>query len=47
MQVNQGITQHNSQRLRVLIAGGSIGGLCAGLALRGIGCDVEIFERAS
>ena len=24
-----------------------MGGLCAGLALRGIGCDVEIFERAS
>jgi 2,6-dihydroxypyridine 3-monooxygenase len=47
MQVNQRITKHNSQRLRVLIVGGSMGGLCAGLALRCIGCDVEIFERAS
>jgi 2-polyprenyl-6-methoxyphenol hydroxylase-like FAD-dependent oxidoreductase len=47
MQLNHGITQHNSKPLRVLIAGGSMGGLCAGLALRGIGCDVEIFERAS
>jgi 2-polyprenyl-6-methoxyphenol hydroxylase-like FAD-dependent oxidoreductase len=31
--------------LKVTIAGGSIGGLCAGIALRGIGVDVEIFER--
>lgn len=30
---------------RVLIAGGSLGGLCAGLALRGTGCDVEVCER--
>jgi 2-polyprenyl-6-methoxyphenol hydroxylase-like FAD-dependent oxidoreductase len=30
--------------LRVTIAGGSIGGLCAGVALRGIGADVQIFE---
>lgn len=31
---------------RVLIAGGSIGGLTAGLLLRDVGCDVEIFERS-
>src|SRR6202795_3690501 len=31
--------------LRVVVAGGSIGGLCAGLALCGGGADVEIFER--
>lgn len=31
--------------LKVEVAGGSIGGLCAGIALRGIGADVEIFER--
>jgi len=31
--------------LKVTVAGGSIGGLCAGIALRGIGADVEIFER--
>ena len=30
---------------RVAVAGGSIGGLCAGIALRGIGCDVAIYER--
>jgi 2-polyprenyl-6-methoxyphenol hydroxylase-like FAD-dependent oxidoreductase len=33
--------------LKVTIAGGSIGGLCAGIALRGIGADVEIFERSA
>ena len=32
---------------RVLIAGGSIGGLTAGLLLRDLGYDVEIFERSS
>ncbi|MBP5974906.1 hypothetical protein HW132_19745 [Brasilonema sp. CT11] len=47
MQVKADITQQNSQPLRVLIAGGSISGLCAGLALHCIGCDVEIFERTS
>lgn len=31
--------------VKVTIAGGSIGGLCAGIALRGIGADVQIFER--
>src|ERR1700688_3567746 len=31
--------------LRVVVAGGSIGSLCAGLALRHSGADVEIFER--
>jgi 2-polyprenyl-6-methoxyphenol hydroxylase-like FAD-dependent oxidoreductase len=31
---------------KVAVVGGSIGGLCAGIALRGIGCDVEIYERA-
>lgn len=32
--------------LRAIVVGGSIGGLAAGLALRSIGCDVEIFERS-
>jgi 2-polyprenyl-6-methoxyphenol hydroxylase-like FAD-dependent oxidoreductase len=31
--------------LRAQVAGGSIGGLCAGLALHGHGANVEIFER--
>ena len=31
--------------LRIAVAGGSIGGLCAGLALRGAGFDVQIYER--
>src|ERR1700688_1866640 len=30
--------------LRAVVAGGSIGGLCAGVALRDSGDDVEIFE---
>jgi 2-polyprenyl-6-methoxyphenol hydroxylase-like FAD-dependent oxidoreductase len=29
------------------VVGGSIGGLCAGLALRGIGCAVEIYEHSA
>src|SRR5258706_6363002 len=34
-------------RLRIAVAGGSIGGLCAGLALRGAGFDVQVYERVS
>jgi 2,6-dihydroxypyridine 3-monooxygenase len=34
--------------LRIAVAGGSIGGLCPGLALRGrAGFDVQIYERIS
>lgn len=32
---------------KVVIIGGSIGGLCAGLALHAAGCDVEIHERST
>jgi 2,6-dihydroxypyridine 3-monooxygenase len=32
---------------RVLIAGGSIGGLTAGVLLQELGCEVDVFERAS
>ncbi len=32
---------------RVLVAGGSIGGLTAGLLLRDLGCEVDIYERSS
>lgn len=31
--------------LRVAVAGGSIGGLCAATALRAVGCDVDVYER--
>lgn len=31
--------------LKVAVAGGSIGGLCAGLALHGAGFDVDVYER--
>jgi 2,6-dihydroxypyridine 3-monooxygenase len=31
---------------RVAIAGGSLGGLTAGLLLRDLGCDVDIYERS-
>jgi 2-polyprenyl-6-methoxyphenol hydroxylase-like FAD-dependent oxidoreductase len=34
-----------NRRLRVAVAGGSIGGLCAGLALHGSGIDVNVYER--
>jgi 2-polyprenyl-6-methoxyphenol hydroxylase-like FAD-dependent oxidoreductase len=33
--------------LKAAVVGGSIGGLCAAIALRGIGCDVEVHERAT
>jgi 2-polyprenyl-6-methoxyphenol hydroxylase-like FAD-dependent oxidoreductase len=33
--------------LRIAIAGGSLGGLCAGVALHGAGFDARIFERIS
>jgi 2-polyprenyl-6-methoxyphenol hydroxylase-like FAD-dependent oxidoreductase len=32
---------------RVIVAGGSVAGLCAGMALRNIGHDVHIYERAA
>lgn len=41
------MTWHANNKLAVTIAGGSIGGLSAGIALRGIGCDVNIYERAA
>lgn len=31
--------------LRAIVGGGSIGGLCAGLALYGLGADVDVFEQ--
>ncbi|MEM9683656.1 MAG: FAD-dependent monooxygenase, partial [Pseudomonadota bacterium] len=31
----------------IAVAGGSISGLCAGIALRAAGCDVDVFERSS
>jgi 2-polyprenyl-6-methoxyphenol hydroxylase-like FAD-dependent oxidoreductase len=31
--------------MRVVVAGGSLGGLCAGVALRGQGAHVDIYER--
>jgi 2-polyprenyl-6-methoxyphenol hydroxylase-like FAD-dependent oxidoreductase len=33
--------------LRIAVAGGSIGGLCTALALRGAGFDVQVYERVS
>jgi 2,6-dihydroxypyridine 3-monooxygenase len=32
---------------RVIIVGGSLGGLTAALVLRDAGCDVRVFERSS
>jgi len=38
-------SSEDSQRGRVMIAGGGIGGLCAGLVLKNEGFDVQIFEK--
>ena len=37
----------NARPPRVLVIGGSLGGLSVGLALLRAGCDIEIFERSS
>jgi 2,6-dihydroxypyridine 3-monooxygenase len=37
----------DARRPRVIVAGGSLGGLSAGLYLRDIGCDVMVYERSS
>ena len=36
----------NESPYRVVVVGGSIAGLCAGIALRGVGYAVEVYERA-
>jgi len=46
MQAKADRVEPHSCELRVVVVGGSIGGLAAGLALRSIGCNVEIFERS-
>ena len=32
---------------RVIVMGGSVGGLTAALVLRDVGCEVRVFERSS
>src|SRR5437879_3876693 len=41
-----GASTNGDPRARIAIAGGSLGGLCAGLALHGVGFDVQVYERA-
>ena len=41
------VNWHAEAHFAVTIAGGSIGGLCAGVALRGIGANVHIYERVT
>ena len=38
-------TLSGDRPLKIAVAGGSIGGLCAGLALNGAGFDVQVYER--
>ncbi len=39
-------TAHRSDLVRAVVAGGSLGGLAAAIALREAGCEVEVFERS-
>src|ERR1700726_2004232 len=37
----------NGTAPKVIVAGGSLGGLFNAIALRSLGCDVEVFEKSS
>src|SRR6266481_9347361 len=37
----------NGRPLKVVVAGGSLGGLFNAIALRSLGCEVEVFEKSS
>src|SRR5947207_8850461 len=37
----------NGRALKVVVAGGSLGGLFNAIALRSLGCDVDVFEKSS
>src|ERR1700688_2654864 len=37
----------NVPALKVVVAGGSLGGLFNAIALRSLGCEVEVFEKSS
>lgn len=39
-------TVNKHEVLRAVVIGGSLGGLCAALALRGAGLDVKVFEKS-
>jgi hypothetical protein len=45
MRPHEGNGSLEDRRLQIAVAGGSIGGLCAGLALHGSGFDVNVYER--
>ena len=45
MHPHEGNGLPEDRRLQIVVAGGSIGGLCAGLALHGSGFDVNVYER--
>jgi 2-polyprenyl-6-methoxyphenol hydroxylase-like FAD-dependent oxidoreductase len=37
----------NGPGLKVVVAGGSLGGLFNAIALRSLGCEVEVFEKSA
>src|ERR1700686_1736065 len=39
--------KENGPPLKVVVAGGSLGGLFNAIALRSLGCEVEVFEKSS
>jgi 2-polyprenyl-6-methoxyphenol hydroxylase-like FAD-dependent oxidoreductase len=45
MHPHEGNGSREDRRLQIAVAGGSIGGLCAGLALHGSGFDMNVYER--
>jgi len=44
--MNQRPSDDNFRPLRVIVVGGSLGGLLTALALHAVNCDVEVFERS-
>ncbi|KAF2003125.1 FAD/NAD(P)-binding domain-containing protein [Amniculicola lignicola CBS 123094] len=43
--INDGLPQGTQEKLNIIVIGGSLGGLCAGVALKSLGHTITILER--